>query len=322
MKERRHYAYTTSLASLLLLGLGFYQYPVTQLAYAHTFSGDESAAFIATVGVIRTEIRLIDSTVATNASEANEHAKHAVEHLSANDTKELAERNQRIGTDLPKDLSDLENMTANLSATNTTGIAAVRQKVSDTDALLGEALSVRVEPAQLTNATVYGTAVADLLNETLEHYAAALGVGEGNHTNTTITTEANTTSMPANSIGNATTDTSAAAAANTTTKVVSNADYQSAKALLNMTINETWEKTKSLASTSSNSSSINTSGLSKVDTDLNQLKSMIDNTASYSQVATFVYNTIYPDLNTALNLGLATVDANKAIEEAESGEEE
>ena len=320
MKERRHYAYTTSLASLLLLGLGFYQYPVTQLAYAHTFSGDESAAFIATVGVIRTEIRLIDSTVATNASEANEHAKHAVEHLSANDTKELAERNQRIGTDLPKDLSDLENMTANLSATNTTGIAAVRQKVSDTDALLGEALSVRVEPAQLTNATVYGTAVADLLNETLEHYTGAPGVGAANES-TTITTGANTTSIPANSMTNATTGTSTAAA-NTTTKAVSNADYQSAKALVNLIINETWDKTKSLASTSSsNSSSINTSGLSKVDTDLNQLKSMIDNTASYSQVATFVYNTIYPDLNSALDLGLADVDANKAIEETSSGEE-
>jgi hypothetical protein len=47
---------------------------------------------------------------------------------------------------------------------------------------------------------------------------------------------------------------------------------------------------------------------------------MIDNTAGYSQVATFVYNTIYPDLNSALTLGLATVDANKAIEEAKSGE--
>jgi hypothetical protein len=69
-------------------------------AYAYTFSGNESAAFIATIGVLRTEISLINSTISTNASQANEHAKIAVEHLSANDTSELAEKNKRIATDL------------------------------------------------------------------------------------------------------------------------------------------------------------------------------------------------------------------------------
>ena len=119
------------MATLIVLGLVFYQYPSTQLAYAHTFSGDESAAFIATVGVLRTEIRLINSTVAANASLANEHAKIAAEHLSENDTSELTERNERIGTDLPQYLSDLQNMTTNLSPTNMTGITAIKQKVSD-----------------------------------------------------------------------------------------------------------------------------------------------------------------------------------------------
>ena len=295
MTNRKHVPFTIAMAISILLGLVFFQIP-TKLAYAHTFSGNESAAFIATVGVLRTEIRLINSTVATNSSQANEHAKIAVQHLSTNDTSELAERNKRIATDLPQDLSQLQNMTANLSPTNATGIAAVKQKVSDTDALLGEALSVRVEPTQLTNATVYGTAVAELLNETLERYGEALGIGANTSSSSSATTSSPTENA---SMSNA--------------KIVNCADYQSTKGLVNMT-SETFNKTKSLVANTAN-----TNALSKIDTDLNQLKNMIDNMTSYSQVTTFVYNTIYPDLNSALNLGLSQVDANKAIQDAMSG---
>jgi hypothetical protein len=76
---------------------------------------------------------------------------------------------------------------------------------------------------------------------------------------------------------------------------------------------ETFNKTKSLANMT------NISALSKVDTDLTQLKSMMDNKMNYSQIATFVYNTIYPDLNRVLNLELSKVDTNKAIQNAMSG---
>jgi hypothetical protein len=76
---------------------------------------------------------------------------------------------------------------------------------------------------------------------------------------------------------------------------------------------ETFNKTKSLANMT------NISALSKVDTDLTQLKGMMDNKMNYSQIATFVYNTIYPDLNRVLNLELSKVDTNKAIQNAMSG---
>lgn len=328
MNEGRRYAYTTSLAALILLGLIFHQYPATQLAYAHTFSGNESAAFIATIGVIRTELRLINSTIATNASLANEHANIAAEHLSKNDTTQLAERNQRIATDLPQYLSDLQNMTAKLSPSNMSGISAVKQKVSDTDALLGEALTIRVEPSHLRNATVYGWAVADLLNETLERYGETLGIGGENSSSSSSATAA----APGGNESN-----------NTTSTIVSYADYQSTLGLVNMT-KETLNQAKSLAlgssssdsstnSTQSNSSSAGTAttmnnttassnAAAKIDSELDQLKSLIDNKSNYEQVATFVYNTIYPDLNSAFGLALENVDATKAIEEARSGGEE
>ena len=334
MDKRRRDAYTISLAGLIVLGLVFFQYSSTKPAYAHTFSGAENAGFIATVGVIRTELRLVDSTVATNASLANEHANFAIEHLGENDTKELSEKNERIGTDLPQYLGDLQNMTANLSLTNATAIAAIKQKVSDTDALLGEALTVRIEPTQLRNATVNAWAVADLLNETLERYGEATGLSE-NSSDSSATSDGNSSQTSTNT--NATSD-NASMSNNSSTAIVDYAEYQSTQGLVNTT-REMLNDIKSLvggnsstaisADSSTNTAAVgnattttNSSAISKVDDDLNELESLIDNNSSYTQIATFVYDTICPDLNSAFGLGLASVNVEEAIDEARSCEEE
>jgi hypothetical protein len=335
LDKKRRYGYTISLASLIVLGLVFFQYSSIPPVYAHTFSGAENAGFIATVGVIRTELRLIDSTVATNASLANEHANFAIEHLGENDTKELSEKNERIGTDLPQYLGDLQNMTANLSPTNATAIAAIKQKISDTDALLGEALTVRIEPTQLKNATVNAWAVADLLNETLERYGEATGIPE-NSSDSPATIDGNNSQTSTNT--NAISD-NASMSNNSSTTIVDHAEYQSTQGLVNTT-REMLNDIKSLVggnsstAVSADSSSTdttavgnattttNSSAISKVDDDLNELESLIDNNSSYTQIATFVYDTIYPDLNSAFGLGLASVNVEEAIDEARSGEEE
>jgi hypothetical protein len=334
MDKRRHFAYGTTLAGLIVLGLVFFQYSSTQPAYAHTFSGAENAGFIATVGVIRTEIRLVDNTVATNSSLAHEHANFAVEHLSENDTKELSEKNERIGTDLPQYLGDLQNMTANLSPTNATAITAIKQKVSDTDALLGEALTVRIEPTQLKNTTVNAWAVADLLNETLERYGEAIGISE-NPSDSSATSDGSNSQTSINT--NATPD-NASMSNNSSTTIVDYAEYQSTKGLVNTT-REMLNDIKSLvggnsstaisADSSTNTTAVgnattttNSSAISKVDDDLDELESLIDSNSSYTQIATFVYDTIYPDINSAFGLGLASVNVGEAIDEARSGEDE
>jgi hypothetical protein len=275
--------------------------------------------------------------VPTNASLANEHANIAAEHLSENDTSELTERNERIGTDLPQYLSDLQNLTANLSPTNMTGITAIKQKVSDTDALLGEALTVRIEPTQLKNATVNAWAVADLLNETLERYGEAIGIAENSSTSS-ATVDGNNSQVSTNA--DTSTD-SASMSNNTSTTIVNYAEYQSTQGLVNMT-KEMLNEIKSLLGRNSSTAisadgstntttatmgnattrTTNSSEISKVDNDLNELESLIDNKSSYIQVATFVYDTIYPDLDSAFGLGLEKVDVAEAVEEARSGVEE
>ena len=308
---KKHSSSAIVIGIFAILGVGIIQIPtMQQLAYAHTFSGDESADFIATVAKVRAELRLINSTILTNASQAIEHVRNAVRDFPANDTKEIAEKNQRIAADLSKNLSDLQNMTtANISPNMADTIMTIKQKSRDTDALLSEALSVRVEPDQLKNSTVYGLALANLLNETLEHYAEALGIGKSENSSTSATSTNNASMM-------VTMDNSSGMSSSNTATIVDFANYQSTQGLVNMT-SELWSKTKSLANMTAS-----TNAMSKVDSDITQLKSMVDGKASYLQVATLVYNIIYPDLNSALNLGLQKVDANKAIENAMSGEDE
>ena len=61
------------------------------------------AAFLALVRQIEAEIGLVNSNLPSNITLAQEHAEHATEHLDANTTKELTERNERVSNDLTRD---------------------------------------------------------------------------------------------------------------------------------------------------------------------------------------------------------------------------
>jgi hypothetical protein len=217
-----------------------------------------------------------------------------------------------------------------------TGITAIKQKVSDTDALLGEALSARIEATQLRNASVNAWAMADMLNETLERYGEAVGIAE-NASNSSAAADENNSAVSANT---STTTDNASMSNNTSTTIVNYAEYQSTQGLVNMT-KEMLNEIKSLLGTNSTTAvsadstnataattmgnaeiTTNSSAISKVDNDLNELESLIDNNSTYIQVATFVYRTIYPDLDSAFGLGLGRMDITEAIGEARSGGEE
>jgi len=71
-------------------------YPLKQTVYAHTFSGDESASFLALVREIEAEIGLVEGNLPSNITLAQEHTEHATEHLDTNTTKELAEKNKIV----------------------------------------------------------------------------------------------------------------------------------------------------------------------------------------------------------------------------------
>ena len=115
--------------------------PIKQMAYAHTFSGDESAAFLALVRQIGAELGLVNSNLPSNITLAQEHAEHATEHLDANTTKELAERNERVSNDLTRGLSELQ---ASLKAKPIPASQAINEEVTNINATLQDAIAARI----------------------------------------------------------------------------------------------------------------------------------------------------------------------------------
>ncbi|MGB8777244.1 MAG: hypothetical protein WCC82_03320, partial [Nitrososphaeraceae archaeon] len=183
---------SSSILILLLTGIVMSMvtiFPIKQMVYAHTFSGDESAAFLALVRQIEAEIGLVNSNLPSNITLAQEHAEHATEHLDANTTKELTERNERVSNDLTRELSDLQ---ASINAKPIPATQVINDKVANINATLQDAIAVRIEQDQLSNSTVNALAINDILGEVLEHYGAAYGIeeegGEEEHSNETDTT--------------------------------------------------------------------------------------------------------------------------------------
>lgn len=161
-------------ASSVLLGSGVFLGPANR-AYAHTFQGGESAEFLTMVQVIEIETMLAAEN-AGDAEIAGEHMEHAGEELTDHVLEEIAERNERIATDLPASLEELQ-------AAIDSGASAEELETSVTAVsnLLGEAVQVRIESDQLSNSTIRAVVVANVVNEALEHYGEAVGF-EGNMT--------------------------------------------------------------------------------------------------------------------------------------------
>lgn len=252
--------------------------PIKQMVYAHTFSGDESAAFLALVRQIEAELGLVNSNLPSNITLAQEHAEHATEHLDANTTKELAERNERVSNDLTRGLSELQ---ASLEAKPIPVSQAINEEVTNINATLQDAIAARIEPDQLSNSTVNALAINDILGEVLEAYGAAYGIEEegeeeGNETGTSD----NTTET---------------AVSQNTTAIINLAEYQSAQSYANES-KQMLNEVKALAPSNT------TSNMSDVENGINEMISAINNKSSFSAVDEIVDDKVLPSLKTVFNL--------------------
>jgi uncharacterized protein involved in exopolysaccharide biosynthesis len=253
--------------------------PIKQMVYAHTFSGDESAAFLALVRQIGAELGLVNSNLPSNITLAQEHAGHATEHLDANTTKELAERNERVSNDLTRELSDLQ---ASLKAKPIPASQVVNDEVTNINATLQDAIAARIEQDQLSNSTVNALAINDILGEVLEAYGAAYGIeeeGEEEGNNETGTTD-NTTET---------------ADDQNTTAIVDLAEYQSAQSYANES-KQMLNEIKALAPSNA------TSAISDVENGINEMIIAINNKSSFPTVDEIVDDKVLPSLKTAFNL--------------------
>jgi hypothetical protein len=236
--------------------------------FGHTFSGDESASFLTIVEMIKIESQLAQKDLASNATNAKEHAEHTTEHITANDTKEINERNPRLATELNNTLSDFVKRFESQSPSEST----VKDKVSNLGDVLSEVVSARIDKEQLDNVTVKALVVNDLVGEGLEHYNSSLGMEENK------TTASNATENGSNE----------------TAKIVNDPDYQSAQAAISRAI-DLYNEIK--PSGNANSTELGNS--------LNSLKDTIDSKSPFDQADKIVDDKITPLLNGMFKLKLA-----------------
>lgn len=277
------------LAILVFLGVTI----SSQNAYAHTFSGDESAAFLATVEVIKVHLGLAKSDLATNATLSAEHAEHAAEHLTDDMIEEITERNERLGTELPASLEELHEALESGNATE----EDVSEQVADINDLLDETVGVRIESTQLSNSTVQGTMLADFVDEILESYSAAYGVEEehdeeGEHDDGSM----NMTEVNVDESTETSSEDEMTSGEEDHTTIVNIMGYESAQALSARAQELFDTKLKALADANA------TDAVAALDAGLEKLAQAINDKAPLDDVEVIVNTDVHPNIQEAYNL--------------------
>ena len=213
------------------------------------------------------------------------------EHLTANDTKEISERNERVANDLNKTLASFQDTFEGKSAPTQTDVDSQMSQLND---ILGEVVSVRIDKDQMNNNTVKALVVNDLVGEALEHYGEALGVSEEQHNDESH----NETSTPQaeNSTASESTHDNQTVAAETST-LVNQAAYQSAKAIAERAAALFGEIKSVIPANSTNLAANISSGF-------DELKSGIDKPEHFDAIDKIVDDKISAGLNEAFNLKL------------------
>jgi hypothetical protein len=276
-------ALAIALSAVMLLGaIG----ASSRNAYAHNFSGDESASFLAKVQELKVQTHLIQQDASTNKTLVPWHVDKISEFWNANDTKEMAERNQRLSKEIPDALG---NLTAAVNSSNPNA-AKIKQIVASLDGSLAEATSARIDQTALNNATVKALAIANVLDETVEDYGIALGGKEGD-----------------NSSSSANGNMSAPASSNTggPVSIVNPAAHQTAQGLA--------------AAAQNMFNDLKTQGASNASsavTDLGQafakLTKAIDVKTTKDDVDGIVHGTILPDLQRAFNFKMPAAEGGSS----------
>ena len=266
---------------------------VNKSVLGHTFSGDESASFLTKVEMIKMESQLAEEQLSNNVTLAKDHADHLSEHITANDTEEISERNSRLATELNDTLADFSNA----FETRTPSQSEITDKVTNITDIIAEVVNARIDEEQLNNVTVKALVINDLLGETLEHYGIALGNTEEEHESEhdeNVTSSSHSTDNKNNG----------------SSSIVGNANYQSAQAAVLRAI-EIFNEIKP----DSNTNSTELGNL------LNTLKGKIDSKAQFDEIDTIVDEKLTSLLNSIFKLNLAEEGGEHAEEGGEHAEE-
>jgi len=146
-------------------------------SFAHNFSPDESAEFLTIVDKIKVESAIVaNSSANNNQSSAISHAQYALNTYDSHTNHELSEKNERIATELNNTLHQLQDQ-VETSPSSITDKLQINQTLETINAILDEAVSVRIDDDQLNNSTIQALIFADIVNTALQSYGSAFDIG-------------------------------------------------------------------------------------------------------------------------------------------------
>src|SRR5215213_9025199 len=245
------------------------------IAYAHTFSGDENASFLTLIEEISTISHLIEEELINNATLAQRFAEHISQLVTPENFKEISEKNKLVAKSLNESLADLEN---SFHFTNKIIPSEIKDKIKNLDDILGEVVSVRIENEQLTNNTVNALVLNDLIGKALQSYDKALGIKSDEHSE-----EHESENIKEND------------GQDIKVKIVNQVEYQIAQALFNKSI-EKFNELKPLIT--SNMSNLSTT----LESSLVQLRNAVDNKESFEVIDDIIDRQVTPHLESIFKI--------------------
>jgi hypothetical protein len=257
--------------------------------YGHDFVPNESASFLSFTNQLQAESELVRNNLANgNSTLAKEHATRAIELLNSKDPvnnvawrDEIAERNQRVADELVIAVSNLENMTELPSSSSSLPEQqqSINQSIGEIDAIIDEAVTTRIDRDQRTNATIQATALGDIINTLLRYYGDAYEVGF----------DMGNMSEMASMMGNS---------SNTNYTLANVAEYQSAQALAAIAQEIFNNELRPLANSNA------TNSIANLEDGLIQLRKLIENKSSPTELVMVGHSQVHPSLQSAFNLRL------------------
>ena len=140
--------------------------------YAHTFSTNDSVVFLALVDKLKTQAQLTEQFFLENDYDSTLKHAQILKQLYNNDTnKEIQEKNERIANEISSFIK-----TFSLTDPNNITKTQIAKTVLDFEAVLDEAISVRISEDILNNSTTQALRLATLVNDVDINYANSFNV--------------------------------------------------------------------------------------------------------------------------------------------------
>ena len=187
----------SGILTILLGNCNFVNYNI----YAHNFTPNESATFVAFTYQLQVESELVKTSLLTNnISSSQNHANKAVSLLTANILAEIVEKDPEIANDLRKGLDDLlkistsikdkqqiDNVLAGINSTLTkavdirlspgvTGSPSFLERADNILRGFFQSNPVKSDVNAGMNSTIQALSFADLVDSVLINYGNAFGV--------------------------------------------------------------------------------------------------------------------------------------------------